>query len=409
VDTLEKILCALKCSRIYLSTITKNIFDDHLSNQKKENNIMNKTYLLSTTATIKSGSYTILLLSIILTILSSSHPVSAQPQVEIISLFSDENSMDITLQSHNSIENGHIEFTLSHQDDIIITRTIDLDMPEDSKLTKVIIWDTQLHSNANSYTAKATVYSNDELINESSCKFSYGFITLPRFKIVDLSATSSGASVLLIPRKLSDPTVADITFELVYQNEIIYSKTKEDISIIQSTPLSINWPILLKDQADYIVRVMAFSHAPQITSSYVTGFTSCQDIEIDDTDVDVDDFGGSVTLFGRSQVPFDGIVEIELRQDGAEPLIYSDRSDILTLNRDDTVGMVWNDLDPGVYNVFILVKTLKGDILDRYETVLLIPEPINPISKPTEKTTPGFNIILTLVMITVSFALIRKN
>ncbi|MCD4843083.1 MAG: hypothetical protein K8R25_01215 [Methanosarcinales archaeon] len=370
---------------------------------------MNKPYLLSTTAIIKPGSYTFLILLIILTILSASHPASAQPRVEIISLFSDENSMDITLQSQSPIENGHIELTLSQQDDIIRTRTIDLDMPEDSQLTKVIIWDTKLHSNAKSYTASASIYSNDELINESSYKFSYGFVTLPRFKVIDLSATSSGASVLLSPRKLSDPTVADITFELIHRNEIIYSKTKEDISIIQSTPLSINWPILLKDNTDYIVRVKAYSHTPQITSSYITEFTSCQDIEIDDNDVDVDDFGASVTLFGRSQVPFDGKVEIELRQEGAEPLIYSDRSEILTLNRDDTVGIIWNDLDPGVYKVFILVKTLKGDILDRYETVLLIPEPINPISNPTEQTTPGFNIILSLAMIVVSFTLVRKS
>jgi len=67
---------------------------------------------------------------------------------------------------------------------------------KDSILTKVIVWDTKLHSNAKSYTASASIYNNDELINESTYKFSYGFVTLPRFKVIDLSATSSGARAL---------------------------------------------------------------------------------------------------------------------------------------------------------------------------------------------------------------------
>jgi hypothetical protein len=346
---------------------------------------------------------------LVLIILSASYPATAKPGVEIISLFSDENSMEITLQSHSSIENGQIEFKLTHKGDIIDTKTAVFNMTQDSEITKVIIWDIHPQSYTYSYVAIASIYINDELIDEASYPFSYGFATLPRFQVVDLSATSSSASLLLKPRKSTNPAVADLTIELIQNGDIIYAETKDDVSIIQAIPLSINWPILLEDHTDYIVRVKALSHSPQIISSYVTEFTSCQDIEIDDTDVEVDDFGISVTLYGRSQVPFDGTVEVELKQAGADPLIFSSSPEILTLNRDDTVGIIWNDLNPGTYNVFILVKALDGKVLDRYETVLSIPEPIGPVNQPAEQKTPGFGIILTVYGIIITAAFIKKN
>jgi len=344
---------------------------------------------------MRTSSYGLL---IFLLILSAMSPVAAESSVTITSLFSDENSMDVSLQSHGEVEDGRIVLKLMHKGSTIETQTIDFDMEADSTLTKVIMWGT--FPKYETYVAGASVYIGDELVNETIYPFSYGLVVLPRFQVVDLSASSSGASLLLKPRSVSSPGVADFAFQLIQDGEIIYTKTKEDIPVIQSTQLSIDWPILLDDNTEYSVRVKAISHAPDITSSYVTWFTANQEVEIDDMDVDVDDFGVSVTLYGRSQVPFEGIVEVELHKDGSDPLVFTGKPELLTLDRDDTVGIIWDDdLDPGTYQVNIHVFTLENEILDRYETMLFIPEPTTPASQPTQSKTPGFGFFLTILII----------
>jgi len=62
------------------------------------------------------------------------------------------------------------------------------------------------------------------------------------------------------------------------------------------------------------------------------------------------------------------------------------------------VGIIWDDeLDPGTYQVNIHILTLENKILDRYETMLFIPEPITHASQPTQSQTPGFTIFLTIL------------
>jgi hypothetical protein len=354
---------------------------------------------------MRTSSYGLL---IILLILTAIYPVTAESSVTITSLFSDENSMDISLRSHGEVEDGRIVLKLIHKGSTIETKTIDFDMEADSTLTKIIMWGTS--PKYETYVARASVYVGGELVNETSIPFSYGLVVLPRFQVVDLSASSSGASLLLKPRSVSSPGVADFTFQLIRDGEIFYSETKEDIPVIQSTQLSIDWPILLDDNTEYSVRVKAISHTPDITSSYVTWFTSNQEVEIDDMDVDVDDFGVSVTLYGRSQVPFDGIVEVELHKDGSDPMVFTGKPELITLNRDDTVGIVWDDdLDPGSYQVNIHILTLENEILDRYETMLFIPERIYPASQSTQSQTPGFGIFLTILSIIYAAVISRRR
>ena len=334
------------------------------------------------------------------------NPAVAETQIEIVTIFSDENSMDITLLSNEKINNGLIVFSLSHNNEILESQTIELDIIPDKETTRVIFWGK--HFQLGAYDAKARVYINGELGAEAVDSFTYGFKTLPRFQIIDLSPTSSGTSVLLTPRSVNQPGVGDFSFQLIMSGEIIDTEIKENIPVIQTTPISINWPILLEDHTDYMVRLKSFSHVPKTITTYSTGFTSGQDVEIDETDVEVDDFGVSVTLFGKSQVPFDGIVEVELQKDGTIFKSFSGKPDILTLGRDDTVGIIWNDLDPGVYKVLIKAKTLDGEILDRYETVLSIPEKVNPVGTPEPKT-PGFSAIMGIISVIFSTFIVRKR
>lgn len=342
-----------------------------------------------------------------LLILTAFHPAAAESGVEVTSIFSDENSMDVTLRSGGEPVKGQIVFTLTHDDELVETQTLDFDIAGNTRTTKVIMWETR--PNFDTYVATADVYVDVEPETEATYPFSYGFVVLPRFQVVDLSADSSGVKLLVKPRSIYNPAVADFMFQLIRDGNIIYTETKEDVTVIQSTQVPIDWPILLDDNTDYLVRVKAFSHTPDITSSYATQFTSAQDVEIDDTDVDVDDFGVSVTLYGRSQVPFDGEVEVHLLNGGDDPLVYSGSPEVLTLNRDDTVGIIWDDMAPGYYHVYILVKTLDGTILDRYETVLLIPESVVPIDQPAPTPTPGFGVLVGILSIITVAAVVRNK
>ncbi|MDF1531022.1 MAG: hypothetical protein P1P72_01685 [ANME-2 cluster archaeon] len=339
--------------------------------------------------------------------ISAIGPAVSEPMVDITSLFSDEQSMDVTLRSGSEPVQGQVVFKLMHKADVLETRTLDFEMDAKTETTKIIMWETR--PQFETYVAIASVYVNGEPVAQNSYPFSYGFVVLPRFQVVDLSADSSGLDLLVKPRSVTNPGVADFKFQLVKDGDIIYSQTKNNIPIIQSTQVSLNWPILLDDHTDYMVRIKAYSHIPNITSSYVTRFTSRQEVEIDENDVEVDDFGVSVTLFGRSQVPFDGTVEVQLQNNGGNPLVFTGSPEILTLNRDDTVGILWDGIAPGTYHVYILVKTLDLEILDRYETVLLIPEPINPINQPTATQTPGYGVLMGILGIITMAAAMRKK
>ena len=336
------------------------------------------------------------ILIILLTLIVFPASASENQTTWITSTFSDENSMDVSIQSSQQVNNGQLIFKLTSKEKVIETTSLDFTIAPDQEITKIIMWDSQ--PQFQTYMATVSVLVDGKYVDETSYPFSYGFEIWPRFQVVDLSASSSGASLLLRPWKVSNPGVADFAFQLIRDGEIIYSETKEDIPVIQSTQLSIDWPILLDDNTEYSVRIKAISHTPDITSSYVTRFTAKQDVEIDDMDVDVDDFGVSVTLYGRSQVPFDGIVEVELHKNGSDPLVFTGKPEPLTLDRDDTVGIIWDDdLDPGTYQVNIYILTLENEILDRYETMLFIPEHTSPITQPTKSQTPGFTILLTIL------------
>jgi hypothetical protein len=337
----------------------------------------------------------IYILTILLALIIFPASASETQTTWITSTYSDENSMDVSIRSSEQVHNGQLIFKLTSREKVIETKTLDFTIAPGREITKIIMWDSQ--SQFETYVATVSVLVDGRSVDETSYPFSYGLVVFPRFQVVDLSASSSGASLLLKPRSTQSPGVADFTFQLIRDGDIIYSETKEDISVIQSTQLSIDWPVLLDDNTGYSVRIKAVSHSPDITSSYVTRFTAKQKVEIDDMDVDVDDFGVSVTLYGRSQVPFNGIVEVELHKDGSDPLLFTGRPEPLTLNRDDTVGIVWDDdLDPGMYQVNIHIMTPGNEILDRYETVLFIPERTNPASQPTQSHTPGFTILLAI-------------
>ena len=99
-------------------------------------------------------------------------------------------------------------------------------------------------------------------------------------------------------------------------------------------------------------------------------------MEILDTDIDVDEYGASVTIVGKSQVPFDGIIRVVLTPEGGDVQVFEETADILTAGKEDTVGIIWQGVPRGDYNVKIDVLNLEGEVLDSHETVLRVFEPV---------------------------------
>jgi len=89
----------------------------------------------------------------------------------------------------------------------------------------------------------------------------------------------------------------------------------------------------------------------------------------------VDEYGASVTIRGKSQVPFDGFIVVTARNRVTkETQSYRQQlEDILTSGKESTAGIVWKGIPPGTYDVIIEAVNQKNVTIDKYETVLRIP------------------------------------
>jgi len=108
----------------------------------------------------------------------------------------------------------------------------------------------------------------------------------------------------------------------------------------------------------------------------------------------VDEYGASVTIVGKSQVPFDGVIKVVLTPKTGNVKIYEETADMLTFGKEDTLGIIWQGIPKGDYNVKIYAVDLEGEVLDSYETVLRVIEPVAEVT-PAEKS-PAFDFLSTL-------------
>lgn len=322
--------------------------------------------------------------------------------IELTGLFSDFTSSDITVISDKDF-NGSLIFSLIYSGEIVESHKIQVNVRAKEPLTKVIIW--QKIPQHDFYSVNVSLYEGDRLLSSSISQIAYGTVTLPSFQVVDFSPSKRGVLLLL---RSYNPTVTDIKIELLDNNDIIYSKTEDDISLTASTVLEFDWPFLLTDNKNYTVRTKIFSHrlnAPPLVNTYVDGFIADDDVEILSEDVQVDEYGASVTIRGKSQVPFDGYIFVTAknRQTGKMQNYSQLVEDILTSGKESTAGIVWKGIDPGIYDIIIEAVNSKNTTLDKYETVLRIPEyPVTNLTTPPEGT-PGFEVIFFFISLVFSF------
>lgn len=323
---------------------------------------------------------------------------SASASIEISDFFSDFTSSDITINSSHNLH-GKAVFEMFYEGNLMESHEVPFKIKAGESVSKVIIWEKKPQHDY--YTAKVSLSDGSKLLASSSFQVSYGTVSLPSFHVVDFSPTNSGVQLLLRP---FNPSATDIKIELLDNNDIIYSKTKEDVSLTTNTEIKILWPFLLTNNKKYTVRAKIFTHrlyTSPLINTYIAYFTATDDVEILRDDVTVDEYGASVTLRGKSQVPFDGFIVVTARNRATnETQIYRQLlEEILVSEKEDTAGVVWRGLAPGTYDVEITAQNKDNVTVDKYETVLRIPEFTAVTATLPEKRTPGFTAFISIIML----------
>lgn len=318
--------------------------------------------------------------------------------VTISDFFSDFTSSDVTVSSNQDFR-GRAVFELFYEGSTVESHEVPIAVGAGGAVTRVIIWEKKLQQDY--YTARVSIYNDSQVLASSTYQVSYGTVSLPNFHVVDFSPANSGVKLLLRP---FNPSVVDIKIQLLDNSNIIYEKTRDDVSLTTNMEITTPWPFLLTDNRKYTVRAKIFTHrlyAAPLINTYVENFTAREDVEILPEDVEVDEYGASVTLRGNSQVPFDGSIVVKARNRATnETQVYRQQvEEILISGKEDTAGVVWRELTPGTYDVEILVENRGNATLDRYETVLRIPEyPAVTATSPAQGT-PGFSALLLIVVL----------
>lgn len=325
--------------------------------------------------------------------------------VFITDFFSDQNLSDATVRFEQPLENVSLVFTLSSENKILKSETFLLDHVEKGQeITKVLFWGLKENfgKDRESYKAQLFIKNGSEILDSRNLSFSYRNPTLSKLKLIDFSADSEKASALitlasstnLISMQVPEPSVLDLDLKLLSDTEVVYSESHENIPVTDAYYKPIYWPLLLEKNRNYTAILKVHSHSSAITTAYRSDFRAEKKVEIVDKDIRVDEYGASVTVIGKYQVPFDGTIKVVLTPEEGEVKVFEETADILTAGREDTLGIVWQGIPKGDYNVKIYVLNLEGEVLDSHETILRVTEPVTEASQ-AEKS-PGFDFVVTL-------------
>ncbi len=319
----------------------------------------------------------------------------------IIDFFSDHNLSDATVRFEHPLENASLVFTLSSGKNVLKSETFTLGpVRKGQEITKVLFWGLEgdLREDGDSYTTQLFVKNNGKTLDSSKVSFTYGNPTLSKVKLIDFSADSEKAAVLMTltssanlrSMQVPEPGMIDLDLKLLSDNEIVYSESQENVPVTDAYYKSTNWPLLLEKNKKYTSLLKVHSHSPDITTIYRSDFEAEEKVEILDQEIDVDEYGASVTIVGKSQVPFDGIIRVVLTPEKGETQIFEETADVLPAGKEDTVGIIWQGVPKGDYNVKIYVLNLEGEILDSHETVLRVFEPVTEAEPVEESPASGF-------------------
>lgn len=300
--------------------------------------------------------------------------------MHIADLYSDLESFDITLYSDQPENNLSLEVLLVRStgtnEKTLDKQVLPIDnIPANKQVTKVGFWNVG-NSERGAYKLKARLLEGNKAISEAKYNFAYGTNSALRLQVNDLVANSQGISVALSPKEAS---LFDIEYMLVNDSDVVYTTKSEKLSLTSAPDIfSVPWGTLLENNKEYTGRVKIQVYSPErevISSS--ERFTARDDAEI--TDIYKDETGASATVYGRSQVPFEGSLIFSVyklnanSEKGNDSLIESAQQKVPVLlnNDDETVEVAWDHrLPEGIYRLEIELLGNDGDVIEHRETVI---------------------------------------
>jgi hypothetical protein len=339
---------------------------------------------------------------------------TARAALEITEFFSDYTSSEVTIRASQDHQ-GKAVFQLLDGTRVVESQEVPFKASAGEEISKVILWQNKPQNDY--YTAKVSIFNDTKLHDNKTYQVSYGTVAMPSFHVVDFSPSNNGVQLLL---RSFNPSAVDIRIDILDSNDIVYTETKEDVSLTSNTELKIDWPFLLRNNEKYSVRTKILTHrlsAEPLINTYIASFTANDDVEILPDDVEVDEYGASVTLRGNSQVPFDGFIDVSaINRVTNETKTYRQQvEEILVTGKEDTAGVVWKELGSGTYDVSIRAVNKDNIALDKYETVLRIPEEKVDSETPATSSTPtlagltGSTGFAAIVIVIVILAAVRRK
>ncbi|TKY91934.1 MAG: hypothetical protein C5S46_03300 [Candidatus Methanomarinus sp.] len=338
-------------------------------------------------------------------------PSGSAQEIQITDIYSDIDMADITIQSKEQYSDLTINADLIFDGEVISSKQLFInEITPDCEIIKVASWDVT-NTKDGAYCARMTLSENSKVLETKYYNFSYGWEALPRIYIKDMIPDSSGVSVILTPSTTqygSNPVLTDIEYMLIDGDTAIYRTRDRRISVVQATPLSEDWNVLLENNHPYISRIKLRISSPQDTViARSEGFTAKDNARI--TELYEDETGASVTVKGRSQVPFTGSLVFTVFKDGETIEEIKEQSPILMSGDDETTEVTWSSrLPTGIYDLSVTVGGNDKDIVDKWDTIIESKEDLydhgqneSESTEPTE--TPGFGIHLTIISILVIY------
>ncbi len=241
-------------------------------------------------------------------------------------------------------------------------------------------------------------------------------LNFSKIYIDGMSANSTGFKILLRPyqRRIAEglyyPSIVDVKFGIIHDNNIIYTDTIKQASFFEPVELSSRWKTLLKEGINYTVFAQVFLYdnetRPTYISTMLSNFTAEMDAEI--TNVHSDAIGSSITIKSNSMVPLNGTVSFVLKQNDKILEKKQISSPMMTFTDEDkTIDILWDkNLGSGRYVVETKLVTEKGKVIDNYDMVFEIEEATSNVSatvSPTGvvRTTPGVSGIQMVILILI--------
>ncbi|WP_292387953.1 hypothetical protein [Methanosarcina sp. UBA5] len=298
----------------------------------------------------------------------------------IADLYSDLESFDVTLYSDQPENNLSLEVLLARpvgtNEEMLDRQVFSIDsIPANKQVIKVGFWNVG-SSERGAYKLKARLLEGKLALSEAEYNFAYGTNSASRLQVNDLVANSEGISVALSPKEAS---LFDIEYMLVNGSDVVYTTKAEKLSLTSAPYIfSATWGALLENNKEYVgrVKIQVYSPEKEVISS-AEQFTASDKAEI--TDTYKDETGASATVYGRSQVPFEGSLVFSVyklnanSEKGNASLVESvqQRVPVLLNNDDETVEVAWNHrLPAGIYRLEIELLGNEGDVIEHRETVI---------------------------------------